>query len=154
MKVLKAAVLVGGGVVLTLGLQAAVRNGTVPLRAQESQPPPAAQTAPSANPIYVPGPAAVTVLNQPTVNAKQQGEWTVRLDQAPVLEVAPVQVAPPAFVRPGGKYAFTWAPGAKAEVHTVLAVGQGGWMLVSGQADRPGSVWVNTARAIRIEQVE
>jgi len=152
MKVLKAALLVAAGVAMTVGLQVAAGGGMVPLRAQEA--PQASQMAPTAVPTFMPSPAAVNVLNQPTVNAKQDGEWTVRLNQAPVLEVAPVRVAAPSFIHADGRYAFTWAPGTKAEQRTVLAVAADGWVLVSGTTNQAGATWLNTARAIMIEQVE
>ncbi len=156
MKALKGALLVAAGVAVTIGLQVAAGSGTAALRAQAATPqaPQESQTVPSPTPTFVPGPAAVNVLNQPTVNAKQDGEWTVRLTQAPVLQVAPVQVSTPAFIHAGGKYAFTWAPGAKPDIRTVLAVGRDGWVLVSGASNQPGSTWLNPARAMEIEQVE
>lgn len=152
MKVLKASLLVAAGMAGALGLQltlgaAGLSIGT-PAAAQASQ------TVPAPTPSFLPGPADVKVLNAPTVHAQQEGEWTVRLDRPPVLQVAPVQVAAPSFLRAGVRYAFTWAAGMKAQDETVLAVRADGWLLVSGTpAGGAGSRWLNASRAIAIEQV-
>lgn len=150
MKPLKASLLVAIGVAGALGLQLALGAGGVSIGT-----PAAAQTAPTRVPSFLPGPADVRVLNDPIVHAKQEGAWTVRLERPPVLQVAPVQVAGPSFLRPGGRYAFTWAAGVKPEDETVLAVRPDGWVLVSGTpSGGAGTRWLNTARAIAIEQVE
>jgi hypothetical protein len=152
MKLLQAALLVAAGMAAMTGVRFATGGSGVLARAQE-----APQTNPATSsqaPTYIPGPAAVTVTNEPTVVARQDGEWTVRLDRPPVLTVAPVQVAAPSFIRSGAKYAFTWTAGAKPDIRTVLAVHTDGWVLVSGVSDQPGATWLNTTRAVMIEEVE
>jgi len=153
MKAMKASLLVAAGVAGALGLQLAIGSAGVSIGAKAAAQAP--QTAPTAAPTFMPGPASVSVVNEPAVHAKQQGAWTVSLDRAPVLEVAPVQMAAPSFLHPGVEYAFTWAPGAKPEHYTVLSVRPDGWVLVEGATTGgAGSRWLNTARAIAIEQVD
>jgi hypothetical protein len=144
MKILQSAVLIAAGMV-ALG----VMQTTAPMMARAM----GGQTPQQMTPMPTPVPPDVIVTNEPTVNARQAGTWTFHLQGDQPLSLAPVHVAAPTFLEPGGQYAITWAPGAKPEVDTVTRVEAGGWALVSGEASQTGAIWINLAQAIRIEQV-
>ncbi|MGH7119966.1 MAG: hypothetical protein ACREFP_13405 [Acetobacteraceae bacterium] len=144
MKFIKSSLLVAGGIAAVLGIQGAV-HGVARATANAG-----AQQITS---MPTPLPPNVIVTNEPTVNARQSGTWRVQLQAPEPIPVAPVHLAAPAFLHVGARYAFVWASDEKPDVETVVAVEPDGWLLVSGSAAEAGAVWINAARAIRIERV-
>ena len=85
----------------------------------------------------------VTVINEPTVMARQAGSWTVSLSDQPVLVWTT-----PAFLRASATYTFNW-PGGGSEERRVVAVGTNGWVQVDTDDDQ--TKWLNTSVAMSIE---
>jgi hypothetical protein len=110
--------------------------------AQQGQPRP----GPGTGIVSVEG--TVNVANLPVVNAggmaalpsAQVGDW-----KATVTSMPPVTLASMPFVRPGSRYVVTWA--AETETVSVVSMGPGAWIRVSGKTDR----WVNLAMARSVE---
>ena len=107
------------------------------------------QRQPSAEPIFVPGPAevvgSVSITNEPTVQAQQAGMWEVTLaDQVALV------IPTPEFIVVGQTYRFTWSGSDAARTYQVLALAENGWVaaapVVGG--DR---LWLNTSLATSIE---
>jgi hypothetical protein len=86
-------------------------------------------------PTPAPGVTHVVVDNMPpSVNARQEGAWTVEEKHSPP-------------VRTGRRYTFTW-PGGEQDVHTISSTRNDGWVQVDGAAR-----WLNTAMAISVEEL-
>jgi hypothetical protein len=64
-----------------------------------------------------------------------------------VVELPPITIAAPPFVRKSGRYEITWADG-DAEKVTVLESGPDGWVQVEGMRRR----WVNLRAARTVEE--
>ena len=107
------------------------------------------QRQPSAQPIFVPGPAevvgSVSITNAPTVQAQQSGTWDVRMAD-PVALVIPT----PEFLVVGQSYAFTWPGSDTAQTYRVLSRTGNGWVGAEPDAGG-GGVWLNTSLATSIE---
>jgi hypothetical protein len=106
----------------------------------------------------VPGPGSgivtvqgeVDVRRLPLIDVAQRGPWKVSLaETADVRVVAPVYVAPPAFIRSGGRYLVAWG-GTERESIEVTQVGGGGWVRTGGGARVR---WVNLTLAQAIEEM-
>ena len=86
-----------------------------------------------------------------TVPVTQSGAWKVGVDGSPEVRVANqpiVWIAPPSFIKAGGRYAITWNAG-DTETVTVSGVAGAGWVQVttSGSPAR----WINVTLARAIE---
>jgi hypothetical protein len=106
-------------------------------------------------PVSVENTPGVLVTNEPTVQAQQMGDWTVRLSAEQsrdlMVRLSDAQVARltmPGFVEAGVTYTFVW-PDGSAESHLVVAVANSGWVQVEGE--RGALRWVNASAARSIE---
>jgi hypothetical protein len=82
-----------------------------------------------------------------TVPVAQAGPWKVAIDGTPPMRIENqpiVWIAPPSFVRSGGRYLITWNSG-QSETVTVSAVAGAGWVQVGATR------WVNVTLAQAIE---
>ena len=82
-----------------------------------------------------------------TVPVAQVGAWKVGLDGTPPVRIENqpiVWIAPPSFVKSGGRYVITWNSG-QSETVTVSAVAGAGWIQVGTTR------WVNVTLAQAIE---
>ncbi|HEX2456541.1 MAG TPA: hypothetical protein VHI99_22775 [Vicinamibacterales bacterium] len=104
----------------------------------------------------VPGPGSgivtvsgsVSVANTPSVNAAQSGDWKVTLANTPI-----VHLAPPEFLRPGGRYEVVSTSGQR-ETIAVLQIGSAGWAAwVKVQTPDGRARWINVAAAASVEEV-
>lgn len=95
-------------------------------------------------PVTVANEPGVTVLNEPTVAARQAGSWTVSLSREQPL----VAWTTPEFLQVGVAYTFNW-PGGGSEEGRVLAVANGGWVRV--ETDASQLRWLNSSLAESIE---
>ena len=97
-----------------------------------------------------PGSAAVQVVNQPTVQAVQAGEWRVSVPGGVTLNAGgTLAFQGPEFVEVGRRYTMRWGAGLTG-TYTVEAVTRG-WALVR---TGPSRMWVNTALAVAIEEAK
>jgi hypothetical protein len=86
-----------------------------------------------------------------TVPVTQSGPWKVGVDGSPEVRVGNqpiVWIAPPSFIKAGGRYAITWSAGDKENV-TVSGVAGAGWVQVT-TSDSPAR-WINVTLARAIE---
>lgn len=86
-----------------------------------------------------------------TVPVTQSGSWKVAVDGSPEVRVANqpiVWIAPPSFIKAGGRLAITWNAGDTENV-TVSAVGGGGWIQVN--TSNTPIRWINVTLARAIE---
>lgn len=86
-----------------------------------------------------------------TVPVTQSGAWRVGVDGSPEVRVANqpiVWIAPPSFIKAGGRYAITWNAGDTENV-TVSGVAGAGWVQVS--ASNSSTRWINVTLARAIE---
>jgi hypothetical protein len=95
--------------------------------------------------VQVEGSVDVAAIKTPvhvhgTVNAAQAGSWNVAVSNSPA-----VSIAPPEFLKAGGRYNVIWSTG-DSETVTIASLGTGGWVRLSGSGER----WVNltTARSV------
>jgi hypothetical protein len=104
----------------------------------------------------VPGPGSgivavqgeVDVRRLPPIDVAQRGPWKISLaETADVRVVAPVYVAPPAFLRSGAHYLVMWGANERETIE-VTQVGGGGWVRLAGTRAR----WVNLTLAQAIEE--
>jgi hypothetical protein len=108
----------------------------------------------------VPGPGTgivtvqgqVDIRNMPMLNVGQRGDWRVTLASVAdtrVVNMPPVTLSRPAFVRAGARYMITWA-GGEQETIAVGEVADGAWVRVTANGrDR----WLNLAQARAIEEI-
>ena len=95
-----------------------------------------------------PGSAAVQVVNQPTVQAVQAGEWRVSVPGGVTLNSGgTLSFEGPDFIEVGKRYTMRWGAGLTG-TYTVVQVTRG-WALVRTGTSR---MWVNTALAVAIEE--
>ena len=86
-----------------------------------------------------------------TVPVTQSGAWKVGVDGSPEVRVANqpiVWIAPPSFIKPGGRYAITWNAG-DTETVTVSGVAGAGWVQVT--TSNSPTRWINVTLARSIE---
>jgi hypothetical protein len=131
--------------------------GTAAGGARQDPPPTFPRPTFDTGPVKVQGSVVVTsgeisIANVPLVQALQEGPWEVTL-RAPVALAAPVRVVagPPAAIKPGARYAVTWADGTRA-VLRVIATGDDGWIDAEPD-DGTGRGWFNVAQARAIRAV-
>jgi hypothetical protein len=94
----------------------------------------------------------VDVGNTPLVLAHQSGEWKMVVANQPdvrVVNVAAVSIAPPDFVRKGGRYEVTWATGDRQLIQ-VVQMAPGGWVRVEAG---PRLRWLNLSSARAVDEV-
>ena len=108
----------------------------------------------------VPGPGTgivtvqgvVDIRKMPMLDVGQRGDWRVTLASVAdtrVLNMPPVMLSRPSFVRGGARYAITW-PSGEQETIAVGQVGDGAWVRVTVNGrDR----WLNLSHARAIEEV-
>ncbi len=97
-----------------------------------------------------PGSAAVQVVNQPTVQAVQAGEWLVSVPGGVTLNKGGTfSFEGPDFLEVGKRYTMRWDAGLTG-TYTVAQVTRG-WALVRSG---PNRLWVNTALAVAIEEAK
>ena len=92
---------------------------------------------------------SVSIANTPNVNvantvqAAQQGEWRVAIQDTPSVRVT--EVPSPGFLRTGSRYEITWVDGT-SETVTISSLAANGWIEVERSRR-----WVNlsSARSIR-----
>ena len=112
--------------------------------AQQGQPRP----GPGSGVVTVQG--TVDIVNAPAV--RQEGDWKMSLANTPAVTVAntpavtvantpTVSLAPPEFVKTGGRYQIVW-PSGETERISAAAVAAGGWIRVAGPER-----WINLAQA-------
>ena len=98
-----------------------------------------------------PGPGSGTMTVRGTVDvgniidvtASQRGEWKVAVSSVPPMAAASLE-----FVRKGERYLIAWSAGDPAELVTIAAHGQGGWVQVENPGGRQRWVNLNVARAV------
>lgn len=102
-----------------------------------------------------PGTGVVTVKGvvgiDNTVPVTQSGAWKVGVDGSPEVRVGNqpiVWIAPPSFIKAGGRYAITWN-GGDIENITVSGVAGAGWVQVS--TGNSPTRWINVTLARAIE---
>jgi hypothetical protein len=86
-----------------------------------------------------------------TVPVTQSGGWKVEVDGSPEVRVGNqpiVWIAPPSFIKAGGRYAITWN-GGDTETVTVSAVAGAGWVQVT--SSNAPTRWINVTLARAIE---
>jgi len=86
-----------------------------------------------------------------TVPVTQSGAWKVGVDGSPEVQVANqpiVWIAPPSFIKAGGRYAITWNAG-DTETVTVSGVAGAGWVQVT--TSNSPTRWINVTLARSIE---
>ena len=86
-----------------------------------------------------------------TVPVTQSGAWRVGVDGTPEVRVGNqpiVWIAPPAFIKAGGRYAITWSAGDTENV-TVSGVAGAGWVQVT--TSNSSTRWINVTLARAIE---
>jgi hypothetical protein len=92
----------------------------------------------------------VDIRRLPLIDVAQRGPWKMSLaETADVRVVAPVYVAPPAFVRAGGRYLVLWGANERENIE-VTQVGGGGWVRVGGGARVR---WINLTQAQAVEEL-
>jgi hypothetical protein len=95
-----------------------------------------------------PGSTAVQVVNQPTVQAQQVGEWRVSVPGGVTINKGGgFTFEGPDFLEVGKRYTIRWDAGV-AGSYTIVQVSRG-WALVRTSGSR---LWVNTALAVAIEE--
>jgi hypothetical protein len=104
----------------------------------------------------LPGPGSgiikTEIVNTPEVEARQHGEWAVSIANVPdvrVVHVPAVSVAPPEFMRKGGRYEVTW-PGGERQQIVVAQVAAGGWIKIDADARER---WVNLSAARAVDEL-
>ena len=86
-----------------------------------------------------------------TVPVTQSGAWKVGVDGSPEVRVGNqpiVWIAPPSFIKAGGRYAITWTAGDTENV-TVSGVAGAGWVQVT--TSNSPTRWINLTLARAIE---
>jgi hypothetical protein len=86
-----------------------------------------------------------------TVPVTQSGAWKVGVDGSPEVRVGNqpiVWMAPPSFIKAGGRYAITWNDGSTENV-TVSGVAGAGWVQVA--TSNSSTRWINVTLARAIE---
>ena len=86
-----------------------------------------------------------------TVPVTQSGAWKVGVDGSPEVRVGNqpiVWIAPPSFIKAGGRYAITWIAGDTENV-TVSGVAGAGWVQVT--TSNSSTRWINVTLARAIE---
>jgi hypothetical protein len=86
-----------------------------------------------------------------TVPVTQSGAWRVGVDGSPEVRVGNqpiVWIAPPSFIKAGGRYAITWNAGDTENV-TVSGVAGAGWVQVT--TSNSPTRWINVTLARSIE---
>lgn len=86
-----------------------------------------------------------------TVPVTQSGPWKVGVDGSPEVRVGNqpiVWIAPPSFIKAGGRYAITWNTGDTENV-TVSGVAGAGWVQVT--TSNSSTRWINVTLARAIE---
>ena len=86
-----------------------------------------------------------------TVPVTQSGAWRVGVDGTPEVRVGNqpiVWIAPPSFIKAGGRYAITWNAGDTENV-TVSGVAGAGWVQVT--TSNSPTRWINVTLARAIE---
>jgi hypothetical protein len=96
-------------------------------------------------PTTLAGEWKVSVANAPPVTVPD-GDWKVAVANRPT-----VNVAPPEFVKQGGRYAITWTDGS-SEIVTVAALAAGGWIRIDGNGSRQR--WINLSVARRVDDAQ
>ena len=118
----------------------------------------AQSTAGQVQSVPGPGTGIVTVQGEvdvrrlPPIEVGQRGDWRVSLANAAdvrVVNTPAVAIAPPPFLRAGGRYEVSW-PGGERETFTVAQSGTSGWVRAAGQG-RPR--WLNLSTARTIEEL-
>ncbi len=95
-----------------------------------------------------PGATAVQVVNQPTVQAVQSGEWRVSVPAGVTLNKGGTfTFEGPDFLEVGKRYTIRWGAGLTG-TYTIMQTSRG-WALVRSGASR---MWINTALAVAIEE--
>jgi hypothetical protein len=129
-----------------LGALGLVLAAVVPLAAV-----PLLRSAPQQVPgLPTPGSAAVQVVNQPTVQAVQTGEWRVTVPGTVAVALArgtALAAETPDFLEAGHRYIIRWGTGLTG-TYTVVQASRG-WALVRSGNSR---LWVNAAMAVEIEE--
>ena len=98
------------------------------------------------------GSAPVQVVNQPTVQAVQAGDWRVAVPgnvSVTLSHAAVTSFEAPPFIEANHKYIIRWGAGLTG-TYTVIEVNHG-WALVRSGSSR---LWVNTALAVAIEDAK
>ena len=93
--------------------------------------------------------AVVGIAN--TVPVTQSGAWKVGVDGSPEVQVANqpiVWIAPPSFIKAGGRDSITWNAGDTENV-TVSGVAGAGWVQVT--TSNSSTRWINVTLARAIE---
>jgi hypothetical protein len=86
-----------------------------------------------------------------TVPVAQSGAWKVGVEGSPEVRVGNqpiVWIAPPSFIKAGGRYAITWNAGETENV-TVSGVAGAGWVQVT--TTNSSTRWINVTLARAIE---
>jgi hypothetical protein len=86
-----------------------------------------------------------------TVPVTQSGAWKVGVDGSPEVRVGNqpiVWIAPPSFIKAGGRYAITWSAGDTENV-TISGVAGAGWVQVT--TSNSPTRWINVTLARAIE---
>ena len=118
----------------------------------------AKSTAGQVQPVPGPGTGIVTVQGEvdvrrlPEIEVGQRGDWRVSLANAAdvrVVNTPAVAIAPPPFLRAGGRYEVTW-PGGERESFSVAQPGTGGWVRAAGEGRQR---WLNLATARTIDEL-
>jgi hypothetical protein len=95
-----------------------------------------------------PGATAVQVVNQPTVQAQQSGEWRVSVPGGVTINKGgSLTFEGPEFLEVGKRYSIRWGAGLTGS-YTIVQVSRG-WALVRSG---PNRLWINTALAVAIEE--
>jgi len=86
-----------------------------------------------------------------TVPVTQSGAWKVGVDGSPEVRIGNqpiVWIAPPSFIKTGGRYAITWNDGSTENV-TISGVAGAGWVQVA--TSNSSTRWINVTLARAIE---
>lgn len=127
-----------------LGSIALVTGIGVYALAQETQPFP----GPGTGIVKVAG--TIDVGNTPIVLATQYEEWKVAISNMPdvrVVNTPSVSIAPPTFLRKGGRYEITWPTGERQTIQVVESA-PGGWVRIDASRQR----WINLASARAVDE--